>query len=421
MQTELSPELINHPEGIEVKRLLSNCVHCGFCTATCPTYQLLGDELDGPRGRIYLIKQMAEGKKATTKTREHLDRCLTCRNCESTCPSGVQYGHLLDIGRKWAEEQTDARPVKERAVRWLLKEFVSRAELFTPAMTVGRLVKPLLPKVLKKKIPDLNPSSSKNYSVKDISPTQTMLMLNGCVQPGMFPQINAATQRVFRALGVQIIAPTQVGCCGALKFHLNDQESAKAQMKNNIDSWWPHIEHDKVTAIIMNASGCGVAVKDYGYILRDDPKYAEKAKLVSLLTKDVSELLLDFQSLIIERIGATHDRNLVYHPPCTLQHGQKISGKVENLLTSLGVKVQLCADSHICCGSAGTYSILQASLSDQLREQKLNHLLNACESSGASEIVSGNVGCISQLQQDQVPVKHWIEVLDDLFYTSLKH
>ena len=277
MQTDLSPQLINHPEGIEAQKLLANCVHCGFCTATCPTYQILGDELDGPRGRIYLIKQMAEGKQATEKTRLHLDRCLTCRNCESTCPSGVQYGHLLDIGRKWAEEQTPPRPIKERAVRWLLKETLTRSEIFDPAMKIGRAIKPLLPSSLQKKIPT-SYFDQDSTLIKTSSFATKMLFLEGCVQPGMLPNINQATRRVFQALNIELIAAPKAGCCGALRHHLNDHDAAKNEICKIIDAWIPIIAQEKISAIVMNASGCGVMVKDYAYLLKDDPHYAPKHK-----------------------------------------------------------------------------------------------------------------------------------------------
>jgi len=412
METKLAPEFINTADGIEARRILGKCVHCGFCTATCPTYQLLGDELDGPRGRIYLIKQIAEGQAPTEKTRTHLDRCLTCRNCESTCPSGVEYGKLVDIGRKWAEEKTTARPVGQKLTRWLLKEGLTNKPLFDSAMRIGRMMRPLMPASLARKVPNGLPAGPR--------PTQQharkMLVLDGCVQPGMLPNINHATLRVFDALGVQLISAPKAGCCGALRYHLNDQVGGLNDAKRNIDAWWPFIENgkDSVEAIVMNASGCGVMVKDYGHLLANDPIYANKAERVSQLCKDVSELLPEFKDALISRIGSQQKPGVVYHPPCTLQHGQQIRGKVEGLLESLGISVHLCADSHLCCGSAGTYSILQANLSEQLRAQKLQNLEAACAQSGVKTIVSGNIGCISHLHQDDLPVRHWIEIIDQL-------
>lgn len=412
METKLAPEFINSPLGIEAKRILGKCVHCGFCTATCPTYQLLGDELDGPRGRIYLIKQIAEGQTPTEKTRTHLDRCLTCRNCESTCPSGVEYGKLIDIGRKWAEEKTAPRPVSQQLTRWLLKEGLTNKPLFDAAMTIGRAIRPLMPAALARKVPNGLPAGRR----PNRQHVRKMVMLDGCVQPGMLPNINHATQRVFDAIGIELISPPKAGCCGALRYHLNDQVGGLADAKRNIDAWWPLIENgnDSVEAIVMNASGCGVMVKDYGHLLADDPVYASKAKRVSQLCKDVSEILPEFKDELIKRIGSNPKSGVVYHPPCTLQHGQQIRGKVEGLLTSLGISVHLCADSHLCCGSAGTYSILQANLSEQLRSQKLQNLEAACKQSGVSTIVSGNIGCISHLHQDHLPVRHWIEIIDQL-------
>ena len=411
METKLAPQFINTADGIEAKRILNKCVHCGFCTATCPTYQLLGDELDGPRGRIYLIKQIAEGQAVTEKTRTHLDRCLTCRNCESTCPSGVEYGKLVDIGRKWAEEKTSSRPATEKITRWLLKEGLTNKTLFDSSMVIGRLVRPLLPSGLKRKIPQGLPTGERPTKQH----LRKMLMLEGCVQPGMLPNINHATTRVFNALGVELLHSNKAGCCGALRYHLNDQDGGLSDAKRNIDAWWPYIDNNNaVEAIIMNASGCGVMVKDYGHLLKDDPQYALKAKRVSELCKDISEILPNFKAELIRQIGSSPKSSVVYHPPCTLQHGQQIRGRVEDLLQSLGIPVSLCADSHLCCGSAGTYSILQPKLSEQLRNQKIGHLEAACQQSGAKTVVSGNIGCISHLHQDKLPVRHWIEIVDQL-------
>jgi glycolate oxidase iron-sulfur subunit len=414
METKLAPQFVNTADGIEAKRILGKCVHCGFCTATCPTYQLLGDELDGPRGRIYLIKQIAEGQLPTEKTRGHLDRCLTCRNCESTCPSGVEYGKLVDIGRKWAEEKTAPRPSAERITRWLLKEGLTSPTLFNTAMMMGRLMRPLMPETLKRKVPQGLPAGKRPQRHH----TRKMLILEGCVQPGMLPNINNATIRVFDALSIELISSNKAGCCGALRYHLNDQNGGLADAKRNIDAWWPSIENgkDSVEAIVMNASGCGVMVKDYGHLLHDDPLYASKAKCVSELCKDLSEIMPQFQEQLVQKIGRDKKAGVVYHPPCTLQHGQQIRGKVEGLLESLGIGVNLCADSHLCCGSAGTYSVLQPILSEQLRQQKIHNLEMACASSGAKTVVSGNVGCISHLHQDHLPVRHWVEIIDQLLY-----
>jgi len=417
MQTQLAPQFAHTPEGKEAARILEKCVHCGFCTATCPTYQLLGDELDGPRGRIYLIKQIAEGQIPTEKTRAHLDRCLTCRNCESTCPSGVQYGKLVDIGRKWTEESTPPRPLTERMTRWALKEGLTRPVLFNSAMVLGRLVRPIMPTGIKRKIPsEKSKALAKNidpYARPQASHARKMLLLEGCVQPGMLPNINSATARVLDALKIQLVSASTATCCGALRYHLNDQEGGLENAKQNIDAWWPLVEQG-VEAVVMTASGCGVMVKDYGHLLAQDPNYAAKAKTISELTKDISEILPTLQNELINLIGTDPKSGVVYHPPCTLQHGQQIRGAVESLLGSIGVGVKLCADSHLCCGSAGTYSVTQPKLSEQLRKNKLTHLQAACEESGAKIIVSGNIGCITHLQQDDMPVLHWIEIVDQL-------
>ncbi len=417
MQTQLAPQFANTPEGIEAARILGKCVHCGFCTATCPTYQLLGDELDGPRGRIYLIKQIAEGQAPTEKTRLHLDRCLTCRNCESTCPSGVQYGNLVDIGRKWAEENTPSRPIGERITRWALKEGLTKPALFNSAMSLGRLVRPFMPSGMKRKIPLVKnkalDSQINPYARPNAHHARKMLILEGCVQPGMLPNINSATARVLDALKIQLLSAPSATCCGALRYHLNDQVGGLDNVKQNIDAWWPMVESG-VEAIIMTASGCGVMVKDYGHLLANDAAYATKAKKISELTKDISEVMANLQNELVALIGADQKPGVVYHPPCTLQHGQQIRGKVEGLLSSLGIGVRLCNDSHLCCGSAGTYSVTQPELSEQLRKNKLQNLTVACEESGADVIVSGNIGCITHLQQDEKPVLHWIEIVDQL-------
>ncbi len=403
MQTNLADFIKDTREGREADAILRSCVHCGFCTATCPTYQLLGDELDGPRGRIYLIKQVLEGKEATAKTQLHLDRCLTCRNCETTCPSGVQYGRLIDIGRKVVADQV-SYPLPQKLVRTALKEVLTRKWLFTPAMKTGQLFRPFLPKSLQNKVPARQDAG--------VWPTRVharkMVLLDGCVQPAMGPNINAATARVFDALGVQLLLAPKAGCCGAIRHHLNDHEGALDDMRRNIDAWWPLAEAG-AEAIVMTASGCGATVKDYGHLLAHDPAYAEKAQRISDLTKDLSEILPAFEVELEARLKGKISKRVAYHPPCTLQHGQQIRGKVEGVLRAAGVDVQLCADSHLCCGSAGTYSVLQSSLSYQLRDNKLANL----QATKPDMIVSANIGCLTHLQSGtDTPVKHWIELID---------
>ena len=403
MQTNLADFIKHTPDGIEADAILRACVHCGFCTATCPTYQLLGDELDGPRGRIYLIKQVLEGQTPTDKTQLHLDRCLSCRNCETTCPSGVKYGRLLEIGRK-AVDDLVPRPFAKQLVRTALKEALPRKWLFTPAMKTGQLFRPLLPKSLRNKIPVAHAAGD----VPSRQHARKMLLLDGCVQPSMAPNINAATARVLDALGVQLITAPKAGCCGAIRFHLNDHDGGLNDMRANIDAWWPLVEAG-AEAIVMTASGCGSMVKEYGHLLRNDSVYAEKATRISALTKDLSEIMPDFEFDLQHKLKGKITERVAYHPPCTLQHGQQIRGKVEGVLRAIGVDVQLCADSHLCCGSAGTYSVTQPELSYKLRDNKLANLL----ATKPQTIVSANIGCLTHLQSGtETPVKHWIELID---------
>jgi glycolate oxidase iron-sulfur subunit len=404
MQTHLAPEFQNTPEGLEAEAILRKCVHCGFCTATCPTYQILGDELDGPRGRIYLIKQVLEGETPTQATQLHLDRCLTCRNCESTCPSGVQYGRLADIGRAIVEEKVP-RGAGSKALRWALKEGLT-SPLFAPAMKLGQLMRPVLPQALKDKVParqDAGAWPKRTHARK-------VLMLAGCVQPAMMPNINSATARVLDAAGIETVVAPQAGCCGAVKFHLNDQAGGRSQMRANIDAWWPFVERGDVEAIVMNASGCGVTVKEYGHLLANDPAYASKAARISDLTRDLSELLPDLVDALRGKLRPPEGL-LAFHPPCTLQHGQKLRGGVERHLSALGFSVRVALnESHLCCGSAGTYSVLHPEMAHELRDRKLGHLGEL----QPSAIISANIGCITHLQSGTAtPVRHWVEILDD--------
>ena len=403
MQTQLAPEFQGTTDGAEAEAILRKCVHCGFCTATCPTYQLLGNELDGPRGRIYLIKQVLEGATPTRATQMHLDRCLTCRNCESTCPSGVQYGHLVDIGRKIVDEKVP-RGLGERAVRWALKEGLP-SPLFGPAMKLGQAVRGVLPASLQAKVPA--PQAAGQWPTR--SHTRKVLMLEGCVQPAMMPNINSATARVLDAIGIEAVRLPKTGCCGAVKFHLNDQDGGRAEMRANIDAWWPLASTGGVEAIMVNASGCGVTVKEYGHLLKDDPAYADKAAHISALARDLSEWLPELATALQGRVSPPAGM-LAFHPPCTLQHGQQLRGGVEAHLGALGFQVQVArTESHLCCGSAGTYSVLQPELAYPLRDRKLGHL----QALVPEAILSANIGCITHLQSGTAtPVKHWVEVLD---------
>ena len=406
MHTELSPEHAGTADGEAARALLQKCVHCGFCTATCPTYQLLGDELDGPRGRIYQIKNLLEGEAPTRELQTHLDRCLTCRNCESTCPSGVQYGELAEIGRRLVDARVE-RPATERLVRWALKEGLT-SPLFAPALQLGQVVRPLLPEVLQAKVPERREADARGWPQQRHA--RRMLMLAGCVQPAMSPEINPATARVLDAAGIEVVLPAGAGCCGAIRAHLNDRDGGLADMRRNIDAWWPLIERDEVEAIVMNASGCGATVKEYGHHLSGDAAYAAKAARVSAMTRDLSELLPELVPVLKPKLAAAAQAGrLALHPPCTLQHAQKLKGGLEAGLRALGFTVVLPADSHLCCGSAGTYSVLQPALSKQLRERKQASLA-ALE---PDTVVSANIGCITHLQAGcATPVRHWVEVLD---------
>ena len=417
MQTNLAPEYAGTLAGQEAEAILRKCVHCGFCTATCPTYQLLGDELDGPRGRIYLIKQVLEGQAPTRATQQHLDRCLTCRNCESTCPSGVQYGHLVDIGRKVVDDKVP-RPLGERLQRWALKEGIS-SPLFGPAMQLGQSVRSLLPQSIQAKVPP----KTAHGAWPTRSHARKVLLHMGCVQPAMLPNINYATARVLDAVGIQSVVVQHSQCCGAVKYHLNDHDGGKAQMRANIDAWWPAVAAGEVEAIVSNASGCGAMLKDWGHILRHEPAYAEKAARISALTRDLSELLPVLLPELAQQLQGqvqVDPRPMAYHPPCTLQHAQKLKGVVEAYLGQLGFQlITARTEAHLCCGSAGTYAVLQPQLSQALRDRKLQALEAALPQPAV--ILSANIGCITHLQSaSAVPVRHWVEVLDDALQAALQ-
>jgi glycolate oxidase iron-sulfur subunit len=407
MQTNLADFIKDTPEGREADAILRKCTHCGMCTATCPTYQLLGDELDGPRGRIYLIKQVLEGVTPTAKTRLHLDRCLTCRSCETTCPTGVRYGRLADIGRDLVEQRVGRGPV-ESAWRWLLNAVIPQPVLFGSLLYLGRLVRPLLPPSLSRKIP----KGTAARSWPKASYARKMLVLDGCVQPSLSPATNAAAARVLDRLGITLVRAQGAGCCGGVSFHLNRQEAALDTMRRIIDAWWPHVEQG-AEAIVMTASGCGVTVKEYGHLLSHDPAYARKAQRISELTKDISEIITaekdKLKALVTRHPSLVTGPRIAFHSPCTLQHGLKLNGKIESLLADLGYELTPVPDSHLCCGSAGTYSILQPELSRRLLENKIT----ALTSSAPTAILTANIGCQVHLQgATQLPVRHWIEVLD---------
>jgi glycolate oxidase iron-sulfur subunit len=400
MQTELAEFIRDTPAGREAEAILRKCVHCGFCTATCPTYQVLGDDLDSPRGRIYLMKRALEGAAVSDKTRLHLDRCLTCRACETTCPSGVQYGRLVDIGRAVVESKTRRGPL-ERAKRAALAFALPRTALFSAALALGRLARPLLPPALKAKVP---PAARRAGPWPAPRHARKMLVLAGCVQPALAPSINAAAARVLDRMGISLIEAAGAGCCGGLRFHLNYQDDGRDDMRALVDAWWPAVEKGEVEAIVVTASGCGVTVKEYGHLLAQDPAYAEKAKRISALARDLSEVI-DAETI---RAGAGRGK-VAFQSPCTLQHGQQIRGRVEALLSAAGDELTPVNDAHLCCGSAGTYSLTQPAISTELRTRKLA----ALEAGAPTRIATANIGCLTHLQGGTAtPVRHWIELLD---------
>lgn len=400
MQTNLHPLFKDSTQGKEADSILRSCVHCGFCTATCPTYQELGDERDGPRGRIYLIKALLEEGEATDKTRLHLDRCLNCRSCETTCPSGVEYGRLVDIGKEIIEQQ-QSRPMRERLLRWGLRRIMPYPRRFTPLLRLGQLFRPLLPSVLKHHVPARRSSGVWPSS----SHPRVMLALAGCVQPGSTPNTNVAAATVLDRLGVTLVEESRAGCCGALSYHLSKHDEGLDFMRRNIDAWWPAIEAG-AEAIVVTASGCGTTVKDYGHLLRDDSEYAARAARVSELAKDLSEVLLseDLASLTMK----PDPLKTAIHCPCSLQHGQQLPDSVEIILKQSGVNLVDTAEKHLCCGSAGTYSILQPQLSQKLLDNKVKALLLE----NPERIVTANIGCQLHIEsKSPVPVQHWIEIV----------
>lgn len=402
MQTNVTRAFLSTQHGKEAESILRTCVHCGFCTATCPTYQLLGDELDSPRGRIYLIKQVLEGQPATEKTRTHLDRCLTCRSCETTCPSGVEYGRLVDIGREIVEHQVP-RSLLERGKRFILRQVIPYPGRFAALLKIGQLTRPLMPAVIQKKIPAVQAQTPWPKQQH----TRKMLVLGGCAQQVVTPQTNRCAASILNKLGIELIDENQVKCCGAVSHHLSATEEAHGFIKSNIDAWWPYVEQG-IEAIVITASGCGVMVKDYVHVLADDDRYAAKAKKISELSKDISEILAEEN---LHNIVQQKDSLRVsFHSPCTLQHGLKLNGVVENILQKVGFELTRVNDAHLCCGSAGTYSILQPVLSKKL----LSNKVSALQHQQPDVIATANIGCQMHLAtESSVPVRHWLELLDE--------
>ena len=402
MQTYFNKTLLAQPEVARVDKAIRKCVHCGFCNVTCPTYQLTGDELDGPRGRIYQIKNALEADRASPVLQKHLDRCLTCRSCETTCPAGVDYSHVLDLGREMVNRDV-RRPARQRLLHGLLRAVLPERSRFAALLRLGRWLRPILPAALKTRVPLARPTGP----LPDSEHSRNMILLEGCVQDSLDGSINGALIRVFDHLGIALKPIAEAGCCGALDHHLAPGDAALNRMRHNIDCWWPEVEQG-AEAIVAGASGCGVALADYGRLLLDDPVYGERAAKISALVKDPAEILA---AEALDSLPKKTARKVAFQCPCTLQHGFGLSGQVEKILKGLGHILLPVVDGHICCGSAGTYSLLQPKLAEKLRENKISHLNEA----SPELILTANIGCQMHLQaQSPVPVKHWIELLDPL-------
>jgi glycolate oxidase iron-sulfur subunit len=401
MQTELADFIRNTPPGQEAERILRACVHCGFCTATCPTYQLLGDELDGPRGRIYQIKQVLEGMPATARVQQHLDRCLTCRSCETTCPSGVQYSRLLEIGREVVDKQVK-RGFFAAAARRMLLTIVPYRQRFAPLVRAGGWVRPLLPQALRHRIPV---AETATHDLPPVRHERRVLVLKGCAQSVIAPRIDRALANTLDRVGISVVCPDTT-CCGALPQHLSAPDQARELARRNIDLWWPEIEAG-AEAVVVTATGCGATVREYGQILADDEDYAEKAARVAALTRDPVEILSDTDISLLGKPGQDAVR-VAFHTPCTLQHALKLDGRVEQLLQRLGFELATVADRHLCCGSAGSYSLLQPGISGKLRDNKLIALTG----DDPGIIATANIGCLEHLGGGELPVVHWLELLD---------
>ncbi len=400
MQTNIPQSILDTPQGKEANDILRACVHCGFCTATCPTYQELGDELDGPRGRIYLIKDMLEGGEVTQTTQQHLDTCLTCRACETTCPSGVEFVHLAELGKAMVEKKVK-RPFRQRLMRSVLVKVLPNRTLFGTLLGLGRLFRPVLPSPLKNKIPQ----AKKAARFPQQEHLRKVLLIEGCVQPSMSPEIDVAAAQVLDKLGIQTLRLLQAQCCGAVEHHLNAKEASLNRVRLNIDLWFPYVELG-VEAILSTASACALEIKEYGYLLKDDPEYADRAKIISDKAKDIVQVLAE-EDLSMFKLDKP--KRIAFHAPCTLQHGQQLNGRVESLLMNLGYELTPVKDAHLCCGSSGAYSILQPELSQTLRDNKVKHLT----AHQPELIATANIGCLHHIQAgSEIPVLHWVTLLD---------
>jgi len=416
MQTRFSEAQLADPDTAESNRILRACVHCGFCTATCPTYVLLGDELDSPRGRIYLMKEMLEqGAKPTAETVKHIDRCLSCLSCMTTCPSGVHYQHLVDHGRQYIEENY-RRPFMQRAVRALLAAVIPYPGRFRLAVAGAILARPfalLAPKALRPLLA-MAPRGVAGPSPVDrpqVFPAQgprrmRVALLAGCAQQVVGPQINEATVRLLTRLGCEVTVARGAGCCGALVHHMGRTAQSHGQARANIAAWTREMDGVGLDAIVANASGCGTQLKDYGFMFREDAEWAARAARVSALAKDVSEVLAQ---LGVTPVGAAPSLRVAYHAACSLQHGQKIRAEPKSLLSSAGYAVVEPAEGHLCCGSAGTYNLLQPELATRLRDRKVSNI----EATRPDVIATGNIGCLTQIATGTgIPVVHTVELLD---------
>lgn len=418
MQTSFTPEQLADPQIAESEKILRKCVHCGFCTATCPTYVTLGNELDSPRGRIYLIKDMLENDRpADREVVTHIDRCLSCLACTTTCPSGVDYMHLVDHARVHIEK-TYRRPLMDRLIRSLLAAVLPYPGRFRLALKLAKIGRPFAP--LLRKVSALKPLAAMLDLAPNAAPPQAgrpavqasvagrrgrVAILTGCAQPVLDPAINEATVRLLTRLGIEVVAPKGEGCCGALVHHMGREEQALAFARRNVDVWMREVEDGGLDAIIITASGCGTTIKDYGHMLRLDPAYAEKAARVSALAKDITEYLAALELPALERNGLS----VAYHSACSMQHGQKITMAPKLLLKTAGFVVRDPAEGHLCCGSAGTYNIMQPEISGQLKARKVKNI----EATKADIIATGNIGCMTQIATGtQMPILHTVELLD---------
>jgi glycolate oxidase iron-sulfur subunit len=413
MQTALADFIRSSPAGPEADAILRSCVHCGFCLPACPTYQLLGDELDSPRGRIYLMKQLLEGEPVTARTQLHLDRCLTCRACESACPSGVRYGELLDIGRALIEERVP-RAAPARVQRYLLRRIVPYTRRLRALLGIAGAVRPLLPRALRARLPSATDPAVPAWPAPRHA--RRVVLLEGCVQPVFAAGINPAAAQVLDRIGIATLRVAGGGCCGALSHHLAVHAESRAQMRRNVDALWPHLEAG-AEAVVFAASACAAMVRDYGRLLKDDPAYAARAGRISALAQDISQLLAANAGALRAAFaevsaatppGAPAPVRVAFQAPCTLQHALRATGVVEPLLTAAGFTLTPVTDGGRCCGSAGTYSLLQPELATRLLRAKVA----ALEAGAPQLIATANIGCLAHLRTGTtLPVHHWIELL----------